>query len=110
MIKLNDYLLKLRTESNMSQVEVAEAFHTKGYKHVTNQMIYSWESGRVRIPSDLLLVLCDILKISDIRAAFDMDDVPSLLSDLNATGIKMVADYADLLRASGLYKKEPVKV
>ena len=115
MKKLNEYLIRLRTERNMSQVDIAEAFRTRGYKKITNQIVYSWESGRVRIPSELLLVLCDILQISDIRAAFGMEKTPSLLSGLNAKGVKLVEDYADLVRASGLYadgeegKKESLK-
>lgn len=73
-------------------------------------MIYNWEAGRIRISGELLLVLCDILEISDIRAAFDRNNIPSLLSDLNESGQRMVSEYADILRASGLYKKEPTEV
>ena len=105
MKKLNEYLIKLRTDRNLSQVDIAEAFHKRGYKKVTNQIVYSWESGRVRIPSELLLVLCDILQISDIREAFGMKKTPSLLSGLNREGIKLVKDYADLVRASGRYSE-----
>ena len=93
----------------MSQVEVSNAFKDKGY-NVTNQMVYNWESGRIRISGELLLILCDILEISDIRAAFDRNNVPSLLSDLNESGQKRVSEYADILRASGLYKKEPAEI
>lgn len=109
MNNLNEYLQILRNERHLSQVDVANGFKQRGY-NVTNQMIYNWESGRIRISGEMLLVLCDILKISDIRAAFDMKEVPSLLSDLDDTGIKMVSDYADLLRASGLYKKKTADV
>lgn len=109
MKNLNEYIQKLRTDRNMSQVEVSNAFKDKGY-NVTNQMIYNWESGRIRISGELLLILCDILEISDIRAAFDRNNVPSLLSDLNESGQKMVSEYADILRASGLYKKEPAEI
>lgn len=109
MKNLNEYLQALRNERHLTQVDVANGFKERGY-HVTNQMIYNWESGRIRISGEMLLVLCDILKISDIRAAFDMDEVPSLLSDLDGEGIKMVSDYAGLLRASGQYKKKTVAV
>lgn len=109
MRNLNEYIQKLRTDRNLSQVEVSNAFKDKGY-NVTNQMIYNWESGRIRISGELLLILCDILEIYDIRAAFDRDNVPSLLSDLNESEQKMVAEYADILRASGLYKKEPAEI
>lgn len=109
MKNLNEYIQKLRTDRNMSQVEVSNAFKDKGY-NVTNQMIYNWESGRIRISGELLLILCDILEIPDIRAAFDRNNVPSLLSDLNESGQKMVSEYADILRASGLYKKEPAEI
>lgn len=109
MMNLSEYIQKLRTDHNMSQVEVSNAFKEKGYK-VTNQMIYNWESGRIRISGELLLVLCDILEISDIRAAFDRNNVPSLLSDLNEAGQRKVSEYADILRASGMYKKEPAEI
>lgn len=109
MRNLNEYIQKLRTERSMSQVEVSNAFKDKGY-NVTNQMVYNWESGRIRISGELLLILCDILEISDIRAAFDRNNVPSLLSDLNESGQKRVSEYADILRASGLYKKEPAEI
>ena len=108
MKNLNEYITALRAKKDMSQVDVANEFQKRGYPKVTNQIVYSWESGRVRIPSDLLFVLCDILQISDIRAAFDRDEIPSLLSKLDDTGCRMVADYADLLRASGLYEKKPL--
>lgn len=106
MNQLNEYLQALRNERHLSQVDVANGFKERGY-NVTNQMIYNWESGRIRISGEMLLVLCDILKIHDIRAAFDRNEVPSLLSELNDTGIKMVSDYASLLRASGQYQKKP---
>ncbi len=105
MNNLNEYLQKLRNKSQLSQVDVANGFKKRGY-NVTNQMIYNWESGRIRISGELLLVFCDILHIQDIRAAFDMKEVPSLLSELDDKGVKMVSDYADLIRASGLYKKK----
>ena len=109
MNKISESLIKLRTERNLSQVEIAEAFRKRGYKKVTNQIVYSWESGRVRIPSDLLLVLCDILQISDIREAFGMKKTPSLFSGLNKEGIRLVYDYADLVRASGMYSENELK-
>ena len=109
MNNLNEYLQKLRNKSHLSQVDVANGFKKRGY-NVTNQMIYNWESGRIRISGELLLVFCDILRIQDIRAAFDMKEVPSLLSELDDKGVKMVSDYADLIRASGLYKKKVADV
>ncbi|SFQ09875.1 Helix-turn-helix [Lachnospiraceae bacterium XBB1006] len=108
MKRLSKYITELRQKRNMSQVEVADAFNKRGYPKVTNQIVYSWESDRVRIPSEHLLVLCDILQISDIRAAFDRTEVPSLLTELNDEGIRMVKQYADLLRISGLYKKSSI--
>ncbi len=39
-----------------------------------------------------------------------MKEVPSLLSELDYAGVKMVSDYADLIRASGLYKKKVADV
>ena len=109
MNHLNEYLQRLRTERKMSQVEVAKGFQERGYS-VTNQMIYNWESGRINISGEMLLVLCDILNISDIRGAFDRNEIPSLTSNLNNDGIKHLSDYADLLRASGLYQKEAAEV
>lgn len=109
MNTMNEYLQILRNKEHLSQVDVANGFQQRGY-HVTNQMIYNWESGRIRISGEMLLVLCDILKISDIRAAFDRNEIPSILSDLDDTGIQMVKDYADLLRASGLYQKHSADV
>ena len=106
MKKLNEYLTSLRIQRGISQVEIANAFHQRGYDNVTNQMVYSWESGRIRVPAELFLVLCDILKISDIRAAFDRNEIPSLLSGLDDMGIRLICEYADLVRASGLYRKE----
>lgn len=109
MNHLNEYLQTLRTDRKMSQVEVAEEFQKRGYS-VTNQMIYNWESGRIKISGEMLLVLCDILNISDIRGAFDRNEIPSLLSNLNNDGIQLVSDYADLLRASGMYQKKSAEV
>ena len=109
MNHLNEYLQTLRTDRKMSQVEVSEEFQKRGYS-VTNQMIYNWESGRIKISGEMLLVLCDILNISDIREAFDRNEIPSLLSNLNNDGIKLVSDYANLLRASGMYRKQEADI
>lgn len=53
MNHLNEHLQTLRTDRKMSQVEVAEEFQKRGYS-VTNQMIYNWESGRIKISGELL--------------------------------------------------------
>ena len=50
MRNLNEYIQKLRTDRNMSQVEVSNAFKDKGY-NVTNQMIYNWESSGYGYPA-----------------------------------------------------------
>lgn len=103
MIPIAEYIQKLRIGKGMSQTEVSGEFMKRGY-NVSNRSISFWETGRNQLNAEQFLVLCDILGISDIRAAFRRDEVATLSTGLNEEGRQKLSEYASLLKASGLYQ------
>ncbi len=103
MIPIAEYIQKLRIGKGMSQTEVSGEFMKRGY-NVSNRSISFWETGRNQLNAEQFLVLCDILGISDIRAAFQRDEVATISTGLNEEGRQKLSEYASLLKASGLYQ------
>ncbi len=63
-------LRMLRKEKSFSVAEVS-AYLTEHVRPVSEKTIYGWETG-VSIPnSEILLTLCEMYDISDIRSAFN---------------------------------------
>jgi len=106
---LGETLAALRKKKKLSQKELADMLAKKGIA-VTNQAISKWESGSSLPNARQFLVLCDLLDVVDIPGVFMGKTDTGFLAGLNNKGRKKVYEYADLLRASGLYSGEDVPV
>jgi len=100
-------LAQTRKDKNISQKELAEKLCTRGIS-VTNQAISKWEKGSTQPNADQFLALCKALEIDDISLHF-LGEESSLLHGLNAEGVQKIAEYADVLRASGMYTAKQEK-
>ena len=103
MPKLSETLTALRKAAGLSQKDLASALAVHGVC-VTNQAISKWENGQTQPNADQFLALCRALEVEDIAAAFLGEGV-GLTRELNDVGARKVREYADLLRASGLYRR-----
>ena len=101
MPNLGDKLLSLRRRAGLSQKELAERLALYGV-HVSNQAVSKWENGLTQPNADQFLALCRALDAENIAAEF-FGRRTGLLRDLNDAGVRKLREYADLLRASGLY-------
>jgi repressor LexA len=95
-------LQELRRRLGKSQREMAQALGELGIE-VTNQAVSKWENGSSLPNARQFLALCQILDVTDVQAVFLGHSERGILSGLNALGIKKAEEYAELLRASGLY-------
>ena len=68
-------LRKLRTDKSISVSDVS-SYLGEHLKPVSEKTIYGWETG-VSVPSsEILLTLCEMYDVSDIRTAFDSSEIP----------------------------------
>lgn len=94
-------LYRYRRVLGLSQKDVAEQLKVHGC-NVTNQAVSKWEQGLTQPNAEQFLALCRILKIEDISYTFLGQSGP-MTRGLNEQGIQKVKEFADILRASGLY-------
>jgi len=73
---------------------------------VTNQAVSKWETGQTQPNADQFLALCSALEVEDISGAF-FGRSAGLTRELNGAGVRKLREYAELLRASGLYRIVP---
>lgn len=99
---LGEKLSRLRRASGMSQRELAARLSDAGIA-VTNQAISKWEKGLTQPSAQQFLALCAVLGVGSISEEFAGRD-GSVFRELNEAGVKKVAEYADILRASGLFR------
>lgn len=98
---LGKKLAALRREQGLSQKELAKRLGGLGVE-VSNQAVSKWEKGLTQPSAGQFLALCRALEIDDISSEF-IGGRHGLLRGLNASGVKKVMEYADILRASGLF-------
>ncbi len=101
MQDIGEKLTALRRRAGLSQKELAERLAIYGV-HVSNQAVSKWEKGMTQPNADQFLALCRALDAENIGAEF-FGRRAGLLRDLNDAGVRKLREYADLLRASGLY-------
>ena len=101
MPNIGEKLAALRRRAGLSQKELAERLAVYGV-HVSNQAVSKWEQGLTQPNADQFLALCRALDAENIGAEF-FGRRSGLLRDLNDAGVSKLREYADLLRASGLY-------
>lgn len=99
---LGAIMTDLRREKGISQKELARRLRKRGME-ITNQGISKWENGATQPNASQFLVLCDELGVQDISAVFMGTQENGPLVGLNSEGRKKVNEYADILRASGMF-------
>ena len=102
---IGETLTALRREAGLSQRALAERLRAGGVD-VTNQAVSKWETGQTLPNAEQLFALCRALEVEDISGAF-LGHGAGLTRELNAAGVRRLREYADLLRASGLYRIAP---
>ena len=101
MADLGETLGTLRRQAGLSQTELAARLAAYGVD-VTNRAVSKWENGLTQPSAEQLLALCRVLEpVNAVGALFGQRG--GLLRGLNELGVRKVREYADLLRASGLY-------
>ena len=93
----------LRRQAGLSQKELAQRLTRMG-EPITDQALSKWEKGATLPSARQFLMACRALGVNDISGEF-MDAGP--VKGLNAAGRRKLAEYADLLRRSGLYDQTP---
>lgn len=101
MQNIGEKLAALRRRAGYSQKELAERLAVYGVR-VSNQAVSKWEKGLTQPNADQFLALCRALDAENIGLEF-LGRRSGLLRDLNDAGVGKLREYADLLRASGLY-------
>lgn len=101
MLNVGEKLAELRRRAGLSQKDLAERLSIYGV-HVSNQAVSKWEKGLTQPNADQFLALCRALDAENIAAEF-FGRRGGLLRGLNDAGVSKLREYADLLRASGLY-------
>ena len=105
MLNLGEKLAALRRRAGLSQKELAERLGVYGV-NVSNQAVSKWEKELTQPNAEQFLALCRALDAENIGAEF-FGRRSGLLRDLNDAGVRKLREYADLLRASGLYTLPP---
>lgn len=93
----------LRREAGLSQRELAQRLTEMG-EPISDKALSKWEKGMTLPSARQFLLVCHVLEVTDISGVF-MGRGPS--HGLNAAGRRKLVEYAELLRRSGLYDREP---
>lgn len=94
-----------RKKKGLSQPELADLLSEQGID-VTAKAISKWETDAREPGLHVFLTLCKLLDIEDIYDAYFGNNPYSVMNGLNQAGKDKIIDYANILRASGLF--EPV--
>ena len=110
-MKFGERLTELRKAAGYSQQEVAKliSLHTEP---ITNRAVSKWETGATYPDAMQFVWLCEIYGVADVASAFLGIAGSDPLAGLNREGVRMVREYADLLRLSPKYSEvaeEPVR-
>lgn len=103
MKNIGQTLLRLRTEQNLSQRELAALLARDGV-HVTNQAVSKWENNLTQPNTRQFLALLRALKVRDAVAVFTGTPPADPLEGFNAEGRAKVRSYIDDLAATGRYR------
>lgn len=93
----------LRRDAGLSQRELARRLTALG-EPISDKALSKWEKGMTLPSARQLLLVCRALEVADISGVFMGT---GLAHGLNAAGRRKLVEYADLLRRSGLYDREP---
>lgn len=106
-INLGEKLGKLRREKGLSQRELADKLELYGVE-VSNQAVSKWEKGLTQPSATQFLAVCRALGAENIFGEF-FGGQSGILRELNADGVRRVREYADILRASGMFRETKPK-
>ncbi len=96
-------LAALRKQAGLSQKELAQRLTALG-EPVTDKALSKWEKGATLPSARQFLLACQALEVADISGEFMGG---GLGKGLDAVGRQKLAEYAELLRCSGLYEPKP---
>ena len=96
-------LAALRTEQGLSQRQLAERLTRMG-EPASDKAVSKWEKGTTQPSARQFLALCRALEVADMSGEFLGE---GLTRGLDRAGRRKLAEYADLLRRSGLYQPRP---
>ena len=105
-MKFGEKLTELRKAAGYSQQEVA-ALLSLHLAPITNRAISKWETGATYPDAMQFIWLCEIYGVADVASAFLNIAGNDPLSGLNGDGVRMVREYAELLRLSPKYAETP---
>lgn len=106
MRSLGEIIAKHRKKIGLSQVDISKMLGTYGIS-ITNKAVSTWEKDVAEPSSSVLLILCKILKITDIYGDRYGENPDNPLASLNDEGKAKALEYIELLKKSGMY--EPVQ-
>ena len=94
-----------RKKKKLSQPALAEELRNYGFD-VTYKAVSKWETNTSEPSVTMFFTICKILEITNLYELFFGSNEHDPLSFLNDEGKQMVMEYADILIASGRYRKE----
>lgn len=101
-MKFGERLTELRKAAGFSQQEVA-ALISMHLAPITNRAISKWETGATYPDAMQFIWLCEIYGVTDVASAFLNITGNDPFAGLNGDGVRMVKEYAGLLRMSPKY-------
>ena len=108
-MKIGEVIAKHRKKLNLSQKELTILLAQCGHS-VLPASISAWEKGISAPHSEVLLALCEVLKIRDVYGEFIGENPEDPLRNLNELGMQKVLDYVSLLELSPEYRKVKTEV
>ncbi len=95
-------LTELRKAAGYSQQEVARLISLH-LAPITNRAVSKWETGATYPDAMQFIWLCEIYGVADVASAFLGISGNDPLAGLNREGVRMLREYAELLRLSPKY-------
>ena len=105
MEKLGTVIAKRRKELGYSQKQLSLELANHQIT-VTNAAISAWEKNKSTPTAGQFLILCEILKITEIYESFIGENPASPFTGLNAEGIEKAKEYIALLKEAKRYQKQ----
>jgi len=107
MHSIGEIIATYRKKNGLSQPALAKLLEENGHK-ITNKAISNWEKEITEPNASLFMLLCKVLKITDIYNDYYGYNPANPLSELNAEGKEKVLDYIQLLIDSGKYQNATI--
>jgi len=105
---IGSVLRELRKKHSYQQQEVANKLNELGIQ-TAKQQVSRWENGYNNPNITQFIGLCKIYGVKDVYRVFAQRDFADLIYELNKEGADKLAEYKQLLIASGLYAPIPPK-